>query len=135
MVRFPYILEVFCEESAVLNPDGSWLAGRGQWRRVGRCNARQNSKAQQIKGHNGDTFLYTFEVVMPSDTQPIAIGSRVRIIDNAGRNIFDMTANSSNISGGCKCCNSKHREVSEASYTVQGFYKSGQRYEYTKIWL
>ena len=89
MVRFPYTLEMWYEEDASQNPDGSWIEGAHEWRVIGRCNARQNGRAQQIKGQNGDAFLYSFEVTMPADT----------------------------------------------SYPVQGFYKSGQRYENTRLWL
>ena len=76
MVRFPYTLEMWYEEDASQNPDGSWIEGAHEWRVIGRCNARQNGRAQQIKGQNGDAFLYSFEVTMPADTQPIPIGTK-----------------------------------------------------------
>lgn len=59
MVRFPYTLEMWYEEDASQNPDGSWIEGAHEWRVIGRCNARQNGRAQQIKGQNGDAFLYS----------------------------------------------------------------------------
>lgn len=135
MVRYPYTLEIWHEEDAIQNPDGSWTDGVAKWHTVGRCNARQNSKAQQIKGQNGGAFYYSFEVVMPANTPPIAIGTRVRIIDNIGRNIFDRSIRS--ISNGCQCshCRPAEKELDEISYPVQGFYKSGQRYEDVKLWL
>lgn len=113
------------EEDATQNPDGSWVEGAHEWRVVGRCNARQNGQAQQIKGQNGDAFLYTFEVTMPADTQPIPIGTKVRIFDSRGCNIFDRSPHTE----------AKPKDRDTASYPVQGFYKSGQRYEDTKLWL
>ena len=73
MIRYPYTLEMWYEEDATQNPDGSWNEGTHEWRVVARCNARQNGQAQQIKGQNGDAFLYSFEVTMPANTQPIPI--------------------------------------------------------------
>lgn len=125
MVRYPYTLEIWYEEDATLNPDGSWEEGAHEWRVVGRCNARQNGRAQQIKGENGEAFLYSFEVVMPPKTPPIAIGTRVRIFDNRGYNIFNNEPHTEE----------KPENNDSASYPVQGFYKSGQRYEDTRIWL
>ena len=121
MIRFPYTLEMWYEEDATLNPDGSWTEGAHEWRTVGKCNARQNGKAQQIKGQHGDAFLYSFEVTMPSNTQSIPIGTKVRIFDSHGFNIFDRTP--------------RIEARPTASYPVQGFYKSGQRYEDTRLWL
>lgn len=125
MVRFPYTLEMWYEEDASQNPDGSWIEGAHEWRVIGRCNARQNGRAQQIKGQNGDAFLYSFEVTMPADTQPIPIGTKVRIFDNRGFNIFDRSPHTE----------AKPKDRDTASYPVQGFYKSGQRYEDTRLWL
>ena len=125
MVRFPYTLEMWYEEDASQNPDGSWIEGAHEWRVIGRCNARQNGRAQQIKGQNGDAFLYSFEVTMPADTQPIPIGTKVRIFDSRGFNIFDRSLRTE----------AKPKDKDTASYPVQGFYKSGQRYENTRLWL
>lgn len=79
------------EEDASQNPDGSWIEGAHEWRVIGRCQRRQNGQAQQIKGQNGDAFLYSFEVTMPANTQPIPIGTKVRIFDSRGFNIFDRS--------------------------------------------
>lgn len=125
MVRFPYTLEMWYEEDASQNPDGLWIEGAHEWRVIGRCNARQNGRAQQIKGQNGDAFLYSFEVTMPADTQPIPIGTKVRIFDSRGFNIFDRSLRTE----------AKPKDKDTASYPVQGFYKSGQRYENTRLWL
>lgn len=125
MIRFPFILEMWYEEDAVQNPDGSWTEGAHEWRVVGRCNARQNGKAQMVKGLNGQAFLYSYEVTMAANTQPIPIGTQVRIFDNRGFNIFDRTPHN----------DARPKEKDTASYPVQGFYKSGQRYEDTKLWL
>ena len=116
MVRFPYTLEMWYEEDASQNPDGSWIEGAHEWRVIGRCNARQNGRAQQIKGQNGDAFLYSFEVTMPADTQPIPIGTKVRIFDSRGFNIFDRSLRTE----------AKPKDKDTASYPVQGFYKSRQ---------
>ena len=124
MVRFPYTLEMWCEEDATLNPDGSWTDGAHMWRTVGRCNARQNGQAREIKGQNGKTFLYSFEVTMPANTEPIPIGTPVRILDGRGFNIFDHSPRTG-----------EKPAKEEALYQVLGFFKSGQRYEYTKLWL
>ena len=117
--------EMWYEEDASQNPDGSWIEGAHEWRVIGRCNARQNGRAQQIKGQNGDAFLYSFEVTMPADTQPIPIGTKVRIFDSRGFNIFDRSLRTE----------AKPKDKDTASYPVQGFYKSGQRYENTRLWL
>ena len=123
--KITYTLEMWYEEDASQNPDGSWIEGAHEWRVIGRCNARQNGRAQQIKGQNGDAFLYSFEVTMPADTQPIPIGTKVRIFDSRGFNIFDRSLRTE----------AKPKDKDTASYPVQGFYKSGQRYENTRLWL
>lgn len=128
MVRFPFILEMWYEEEAAVNPDGSpgWTEGNvREWRIVGRCNARQNGQARMVRGENGQAFLYSYEVTMPHDTKPIPLGTQVRIYDSRGVNIFDRTRN---INDGLKNSNS-------VSYRVEGFYKSGQKYEDVKLWL
>ncbi len=125
MVRFPYTLEMWYEGEATLNPDGSWTEGINEWRPVGRCNAHQNGQAREVRGQNGQVFLYSFEVTMPAHTQPIPIGTKVRIFDNRGVNIFDRTPRK----------DEKPRNDNAASYPVQGFYKSGQRNEDVKLWL
>lgn len=125
MIRYPHTLEIWYEEDAILNPDGSWTEGAHEWRFVSRCNARQNGQAKQIKGQNGQVFLYAYEVTMPAATRPIPIGTRVRIFDRHGINIFDHTRRTE----------AGPTEMDTASYPVQGFYKSGQRYEDTKLWL
>lgn len=109
------------EEDATLNPDGSWTEGRGEWRVLGRCNAQQNGQAREVRGENGQAFLYSFEVTMPANTPPIKLGTQVCIFDSRGINIFDHTRRTEDGKG--------------KSYPVQGFYKSGQRYENTKLWL
>lgn len=119
MIRFPHTLEMLYEEDASLKPDGSWTDATHEWRVVGRCNAIPNGKAQEIRGQNGKSFAYAFEVTMPANTPPVPLGTKVRILDNRGRNIFDGMPT----------------DDSSASYTVLGFYKSGQRYEYTKLWV
>lgn len=127
MIRFPYTLEIWYEEDAVPNPDGSpgWIEGKHEWRIIGKCNARQNGKAQMVKGQNGEAFLYSFEVTMPAHTQPIPVGTKVRIFDNRGINIFDRTQRTDD----------RPKDNDTASYPIQGFYKSGQRYEDTRLWL
>lgn len=125
MIRFPFTLEMWYEEDATKNPDGSWTEGAHEWRLVGKCNARQNGKAEMIKGQNGESFLYSFEVMMPATTQPIPIGTKVRIFDSRGFNIFDRTPRT----------DLKPASKDTASYPVQGFYKSGQRYEDVRLWL
>lgn len=125
MVRYPYTLEMWYEKDSILNPDGSFTEGAHEWRVVGKCNAQQNGQARQVKGLNGEAFLYSFEVTMPANTQPIPIGTKVRIFDGRGFNIFDQTP----------CINERPKEKDTASYPVQGFYKSGQRYEDARLWL
>lgn len=135
MVRYPYTLEIWHEEDATQNPDGSWTDGFAQWRTVGRCNARQVNGARQINGQNGEAFFYSFEVVMPANTQPIAIGTRVRIIDNTGRNIFDRSGLNNPEDCQSPNCRLTDEVLDTVSYQVKGFYKSGQRYEDTRLWL
>lgn len=125
MIRYPYTLEMWYEEDATQNSDGSWTEGAHEWRAVGKCNARQNGQARQVKGINGEAFLYSFEVTMPANTPPITIGTKVRIFDDRGVNIFNRTPRT----------DVKPKEKDTASYPVQGFYKSGQRYEDARLWL
>lgn len=125
MIRYPYTMDIWYEEDAVLNPDGTFTEGAHEWRTVGRCNARQNGQAQQVKGANGEAFLYSYEVIMPSNTEPIPLGTQVRIIDRNGINIFDHRPKS----------DAEPNKDSSDTYAVQGFYKSGQRYEATRLWL
>lgn len=110
MVRFPYTLEVSHEDEAIRNPDGSYTEGSRQWRKACRCNARQNGKARQIKGQNGQAFIYSYEVIMPANAESVPIGTIVRILDS-------------------------RRNASIFQGRVQGFYKSGQRNEDTRLWL
>lgn len=112
MIRFPYTLEI-------------WDAEANKWRLVGKCNALYNGRAQFIKSPNGEAIQYTYEVIMPPNIQPIEENEEVRIIDHRGRNIFDHRANA--LVGSTL--------EDSVSYPVLGFYKSGQRYECTKIWL
>lgn len=112
MIRFPYTLEI-------------WDAEANKWRLVGKCNALYNGRAQFIKSPNGEAIQYTYEVIMPPNIPPIEENEEVRIIDNRGRNIFDHRA-------GALVGSTLEDSV---SYPVLGFYKSGQRYECTKIWL
>lgn len=125
MVRFPHILEMRCAEVATLNPDGTWSEGAQRWHTVGRCNARAVGRAQQTGAGNGHVYLYSFEVTLPADTPPIAIGTPVRIFDKRGVNIFDQSPH----------CDGPLVRDSPATYPVQGFRKSGQRHEYTTLWL
>lgn len=125
MIRYPYTLDIWYEEDAVLNPDGTFTEGAHEWRTVGRCNARQNGQAQQVKGTNGEAFLYSYEVTMPSNTEPIPLGTQVRIIDRNGTNIFDHKPKS----------DAEPKKDNSDTYAVQGFYKSGQRYEDARLWL
>lgn len=124
MVRYPFELEVWYEEDATLNPDGSWTEGKNEWRKVGPCNVYLNGKANEIKAMNGVAFLYTYEIVMPANTMPIPIGTHVRAYDKNGRNVFDNSFISSD-----------KPNTKGSVYTVQGFYKSGQNYESVKLWV
>ena len=89
-----------------------------------RMNGVSSDDAMPVR-MNGDAFLYSFEVTMPADTQPIPIGTKVRIFDSRGFNIFDRSLRTE----------AKPKDKDTASYPVQGFYKSGQRYENTRLWL
>lgn len=123
MVRYPFTLEYLYETDAIQRPDGSWQEGVQEWRSAGKCNAHQNSNARTITAQNGEVYAYSFEIVMPSDSCPITIGTPVRVLDAYGNNIFAQ-----------QLCNSD-KETSEASYAVKGYYRSGQRYAKTKLWV
>ncbi len=112
MIRFPYILQ-------------RWNHDTDEWQTVSRCNARYDGKARFIESPNGKVIEYTYEVVMPQNVLPLEENEEVRILDRCGKNIFDHRI-------GVPVSSSLEDSV---SYPVQGFYKSGQRYEYTKIWL
>lgn len=125
MKRYPYWLEKWYEEDAIRNPDGTFVEGMHEWRMVGRCNARQNGQADQVRGANGDVFLYSYEVTMPPDIEPIPLGTQVRVIDRDGINIFDHQPKS----------DAEPKKDNSDTYPVQGFYKSGQRHEDSRLWL
>ena len=112
MIRFPYILL-------------RWNHNTDEWQTVSRCNARYDGKARFIESPNGKVIEYTYEVVMPQNVLPLEENEEVRILDRCGKNIFDHRL-------GAPIGSTLEDSV---SYPVQGFYKSGQRYEYTKIWL
>ena len=112
MIRFPYTLQ-------------RWNHDTNEWLTVTKCNARYDGKARFIESPNGQVIRYTYEVVMPANVLPIEENEEVRILDRCGKNIFDHRPDSL-IGTTLK---------DSVSYPVQGFYKSGQRYEYTKIWL
>lgn len=124
MVRFPYILDMWYEEDATTDPEtGMPIEGAHEWIQVSRCNARQNGKAIEMKGADGKAFLYSYEIVMPPQVEPIPLGTKVRVVRNDGINIFS------------------NKPISESDqpgtgvYEVQGFYKSGQKHEDTKLWV
>lgn len=112
MIRFPYILQ-------------RWNHDTDEWQTVSRCNARYDGKARFIESPNGKVIEYTYEVIMPQNVLPLEENEEVRILDRYGKNIFDHRI-------GVPVSSLLEDSV---SYPVQGFYKSGQRYEYTKIWL
>lgn len=119
MRRYPFNLEVWHEEDATQNPDGSFNEGYAEWVQLCACNAHSNGKAMEAVGENGKAIMYTYEVVLPHDAQRIQDGVKVRIIDHCGVNIFD----------------GKHKNESDAFYRVQGYDPTGQRYQNRKIWL
>lgn len=53
MVRFPYTLEMWYEEDASQNPDGSWIEGAHEWRVIGRCNPVRMDEHSKSKGKTG----------------------------------------------------------------------------------
>ena len=123
MVRYPFTLEYLYETDATQLPDGSWQEGAQEWRKLGRCNAHQNSNARTITAQSGEVYAYSYEIVMPSDSCPIPIGTPIRVLDDGGNNIFAQHS--------CDDGNA----LSTASYAVKGIYRSGQRYAKTKLWV
>lgn len=121
MVRYPYTLEAWFEENATLNPDGSFTEGHAEWVKWCKCNAHSNGRAQEAVGANGKVIVYSFEVIVPSNAKRLADGTKVRIIDREGNNIF----------------NGEPRTESQVDtfYTVQGYDPTGQRHQQRKIWL
>lgn len=121
MVRYPYTLEVWHEEEATLNPDGSFTEGHAEWVSHCRCNAHSNGRAQEAVGSNGKVIIYSFEVIVPSNAGRLAEGAKVRIIDRYGNNIFDGEP--------------RTEGERDTYYTVQGYDPTGQRNQQHKIWL
>lgn len=119
MQRYPYTLEMWYEEDATLNPDGTWSEGFSEWQVVSKCNALQNSQASQTTLIDGTVTSYSFKVVLPPYIEAPLENTRVRILTNKGYNIAD----------------GKHREVSKQSYNVLSRKLPKQRYENTVIWL
>lgn len=118
MRRYPYKLEMWHEDDATQNEDGSWTEGKGCWRYVCDCNLRQNGRSAQVKLSDGTLFTYSYKAVIPSRVKPIPIGSRVRVVSD-GLNMFDM------------------RPVKESSkvYSVVGFDPFKQRFQDKELWL
>lgn len=118
MKRYPYTLEMWYEEDATLNSDGSWTDGPGEWKMVCRCNIHQNGKASKVMLANGTLFTYSFEVILPPRTPRIEENTKVRVIHN-GINLFDGMPVSE----------------SSKSYRVAGYNPFKQRNENIKMWL
>lgn len=112
MIRFPYTLQ-------------RWNSATEEWQTVSRCNARYDGKTRFIESPNGKAIEYTYEVIMPANVRPIEENEEVRILDRHGKNIFDRRPDTPVGS----------TLEDSVSYPVQGYFKSGQRYEYTKLWL
>lgn len=121
MVRYPYTLEMWKEEEAVQNDDGSWTEGKARWCRVGQCNARRNGRASEVSGTDGEAFIYSYEIVMPATTPAIPIGTKVRILDRRGDNILDEHT--------CQC------KPGQNVYAIKGFDRSGQRFQSVRLWV
>lgn len=126
MIRYPYTLEMWYEEDATQDREtGAWIEGAHEWRVVGKCNVRQNGQANEVRGQDGNAFMYTYEVIMPSNTPPIAFGTPVRAYDRNGINIFDYKPRN----------DEKPDNGSSVTYKVQGYYKSGQPNQDVTVWL
>ena len=119
MQRYPYILEMWYEEDAVLNSDGSWSGGKSEWRKVSRCNVAQNGQASQIALVDGTVTSYSFKVTMPPYIEAPLENTKVRVLTTKGYNIAD----------------GKHREISKVTYNVLSRKLAKQRYENTVLWL
>lgn len=120
------MMQIWREEDAKQDPEtGDWIEGEHQWMYFCRCNARQNGKATMIRGQNGESFLYSYEIILPPDVKPIPIGTKVRITDNKQINIFSYAPNG----------NTSEIGDSDSYYAVKGFYLSGQKNENNKLWL
>lgn len=118
MKRYPYTLEMWYEEDAILNDDGSWIDGFSEWKVVGKCNVRQNGRARQVKLIDGSMFTYAYEVVLPSKTPYILENTKVRVVHN-GINLFD----------------GKPVGDDNMAYRVVGFNPFKQRNEDLTLWL
>lgn len=118
MKRYPYTLEMWYEEDAILGDNGSWIDGKSEWRTVCRCNVRQNGGARQVKLPDGTLFTYSFEVVLPSRTPLIPENTKVRVTNN-GINLFD----------------GKPVGDDNKTYRVVGFNPFKQRNEDLVLWL
>lgn len=121
MVKYPHILEVWREEDATLNPDGSFTEGRAEWVEHCRCNAHSNGKAQEAVGANGKVITYTYTVRLPSTAGRLEDGTKVRVIDLDGNNLFNGEP--------------KTEDKGAAFYSVQGYDPTGQRHQQRRIWL
>ncbi|MBD5584120.1 MAG: hypothetical protein HDQ88_03490 [Clostridia bacterium] len=106
-----------------MNSDGSWTEGAHGWRTLCRCHACRLGETREVKGAHGQTHLCAFEVTLPASVEPLPVGTPVRIFDSRGLNLFDRSPRTD------------APPQASASYPVRGFYKSGARYEYAKLWL
>lgn len=118
MKRFPYTLEMWYEEDAILSDEGSWIDGKSEWKTVCKCNVRQNGRAIQVRLTDGTLFTYSYEVVLPPRTPAIPENTKVRVVSN-GINLFD----------------GKPVGDDNKTYRVVGFNPFKQRNEDLILWL
>lgn len=121
MVKYPFDIDVWCEEEAKLNNDGSWSEGQGYWRNVGRCNMRQNGRGSEVTLSDGKVVIPSFEVSLPSYIAPIPLGTKVRITQR-GRNML------------CSQCNNPKQEAIN-DYRVLGYKPYKQMFASRILWL
>lgn len=124
MVRFPYTLEMWYEEDATQNPDGSWTEGTHEWRVVGKCNIHKMGEATVMKGLNGESTEGSYQVLLPPRIEPIVRGTKIRIFRN-GINFFNGKPHD----------NRTPKEDPMGYGTCKDFDPFRQKYEDKVLWL
>lgn len=126
MIRYPYTLEKWYEEDATQDPEtGEWIEGAHEWRIVGKCNIHQNGQAREVRGQDGNAFMYAYQINMAHGTSPIPYETPVRVYDRTGINYFDH-----------KLRNADDPDLNTSrTYPVNGFDPGSQKNQDVTIWL
>lgn len=83
MVRqYPYTLKVFQETEAVFNQNtGDWIPGSADWVDFGNCRDEINGAGARVTTQDGENYVYSAVVYVPTSTQKINNGVLIQVWD------------------------------------------------------